>query len=250
MSNVFQVAFFSMLAGALSLCGGLFLLKSKKSAKVANLAAAFAAGALLAAAFFDLLPEALEDAPSSELILGLALCGILAFFLLEQSIHWFHHHKHSESHAPANSTVPLLVIGDTIHNFVDGVAIAAAFLVSPAAGIVAALAVAAHEVPQEIGDFGVMLKSGVKKSKILLINLLSSLATVASAVVFFLFGEAVDMSVGAVLAVAAGFFIYIAVSDLIPEIHNSKESKVAKTLFLFAGVAIVAALGSLLHSHN
>jgi zinc and cadmium transporter len=242
----------SLGGGLLSLLGGIFLLKHKKSSKIADLATAFAAGALLSAAFFDLLPEALEpyiEAAEPNLIppLFLTLFGILAFFLLEQSVHWFHHHKYHDSHAPTAPIVPLLIISDTIHNAVDGIAIAAAFLVSPSTGIVTVLAVAAHEVPQEIGDFAIMLKNGVKKSKVFIINLLASFATVVAAVLFFIIGEAADISAAPVLALTAGFFIYIAVSDIIPEIHNSKNQRLQKSVLLLIGVILVAALTSILH---
>jgi len=239
----------SLGGGLLSLIGGVLLLKHKKSNKIANLATAFAAGALLSAAFFDLLPEALESAePDFSLPLALTLFGILAFFLLEQSVHWFHHHKYHDSHAPTAPIVPLLIISDTIHNAVDGVAIAAAFLISPTTGIITALAVAAHEIPQEIGDFAIMLKSGVKKQKVFIINLLSTFSTVIAAAVFFIVGEATDLPVAPILALIAGFFIYIAVSDIIPEIHNSKDQRLQKSILLLLGVALIAIISNFMHA--
>jgi zinc and cadmium transporter len=242
----------SLAGGLLSLVGGVLLLNHKKANKIANLATAFAAGALLSAAFFDLLPEALEPSiesaePNFTLPLFLTLFGILAFFLLEQSVHWFHHHKYHDSHAPTAPIVPLLIISDIVHNAVDGVAIAAAFLISPSTGIVTVLAIAAHEIPQEIGDFAVMFKNGVKKQKVFIINLLTTFATVAAAIIFFLIGEAIDISAAPVLALTAGFFIYIAVSDIIPEIHNSKNQRLEKSVLLLLGVILVAALTSVLH---
>ncbi|MDP3733478.1 MAG: ZIP family metal transporter, partial [Candidatus Daviesbacteria bacterium] len=164
------------------------------------------------------------------------LTGILAFFLLERFIH---HHGH---HPGENKqVVPLIVIGDSIHNFIDGVAIAASFLISIPLGVVTALAVAVHEIPQEIGDFGLLLSKGLARKKVLLINLYSSLAAVAGAVATFAMGERIENLLPVSLAVTAGFFIYIAASNLIPEIHSRENQKIAfwESVMLFAGVLVV-----------
>ena len=157
MSSLWQVFVFSLIGGVISLIGGLLLLSSKQNAhKLALYATPFAAGALLAAAFIDLLPEAAHMG-SFDVALYATLGGILLFFMLERFLRWFHHHHEHEHDASTKQTdpkVPLIVIGDTVHNFIDGIAIAAGFLVDPTTGLIVTLAVAAHEIPQEIGDFG------------------------------------------------------------------------------------------------
>lgn len=140
------------------------------------------------------------------------------------------------------------MIGDSIHNFVDGVVIAGTFLVSTELGIITALAVAAHEIPQEIGDFGILISRGLKRTKVILINFFSALASLVGALLFLSLGESVANSLPIFLSVTAGFFIYIALSDLIPEIHSRENNKVAMIeagLLLF-GVFIIYFLVSLL----
>lgn len=242
--------------------GGLILLASKKRAKLAEYATAFAAGALLASALLDMFPEAAAESGDVALTAGFVLIGIVAFFLMEVCLTWFHRHSEHNKHGETKSTdpvVPMVVVGDTVHNFIDGVAIAAGFLMSPASGVVVTLAVAAHEIPQEVGDFGLLLHKGVKRSKVLLINVMSSLATVVAAVVFYLIGDALTISFAPALGLVAGFFIYIAASDIIPSIHSDKKqkSKISKALLVVLGILTVWLAITTLHgfihdesSHN
>lgn len=156
MSVLVYILLFTFLGSIVSLIGGIVLLaKEKLAIRISHFLSSFAAGALLATAFFDLLPEALEDAGEINIFLW-TLIGMLTFFLLERSIHWFHHHDiHPEEKAkPVNI---LIILGDAVHNFIDGMVIAATFLVDIRLGIITALAVGAHEIPQEIGDFGILL---------------------------------------------------------------------------------------------
>ncbi|MDR2524054.1 MAG: ZIP family metal transporter [Candidatus Nomurabacteria bacterium] len=262
-SNLIQVIFFSLVGGVFSLVGGALLLTRKKIAsKFAKYALPFAAGALLAAAFVDLLPDAFheiahlsdhEAIESYALGIGVAvMCGILGFFLLERAIHWFHHHKSDGDVAhEKDARIPLIILGDTVHNFIDGVAIAAAFLVDPTTGIVVTLAVAAHEIPQEIGDFGLLLAKGMSRGKVLLANALSALATTVAAVTFFLIGSNVDIPLGVVLGLTAGFFIYIAVSDIIPAIHAREKKRFVgvQTALLVAGVVVVGLAITIAHGY-
>jgi zinc and cadmium transporter len=239
-------------AGSLiSLLGGIYLLYGKWAVKkMQRVAVPFAAGALLAAAFLDLLPEALHDG-NYEIVLRITLIGFLVFFVLERSLSWFHHHHdESESHAHSDRNVLLIVIGDTLHNFLDGLAIGAAFLVSPATGIVTTIAIAAHEIPQEIGDFGLMLSKGVRRRNVLLVNLISALVTVIGAAVVFGFGESLHISEAVLLAITAGFFIYIAASDIIPMIHAEPKRHIAniQTAVLVFGVVFVGATATFAHS--
>lgn len=225
------------------------LLSNKKAANLlAKYATPFAGGALLAAVFLDLLKEGLNQSSSDSVLLG-ALIGIVMFFLAEGFLHWFHHH-----HSPdekKDSTVPLIVAGDTIHNALDGVAIAAAFLVSVPTGIITTVAVAAHEIPQEIGDFGLLLAKGMKRSKVLLVNVISALATTLMAVVTFALGSQDALPVGLLLGISAGFLLYIAVSDVIPTIHEHSKGKHhpfdLQALLLVLGVVIVGLAIQLAH---
>lgn len=247
MSTLEYIILFTFLGSIVSLIGGvLLLLKEKFALKISHFLSAFAAGALLGTAFFDLLPEAFEEPGEINIFLW-TLVGILAFFLIERFIH--HHHEDSKE---KKNIVPLIVLGDSIHNFVDGVAIAATFLISIPLGVVTSLAVAAHEIPQEIADFGLMLHQGVKRSKILWINLLSASVALLGAMLTFLFQSSIEGMLPVFLAITAGFFIYIAASDLIPEIHSTEDKKKAfwETIALFAGVLVIYFTISTLESLN
>lgn len=220
-SSLIQVLFFSLLGGAISLIGGVLLLRSKSTAKgLALYATPFAAGVLLAAAFTDLLPEAMEFADARDILL-VALLGMLGFFILERYLRFFHHHHEHED----KSSSSLIIIGDTLHNALDGVAIGAAFLIDPTVGIITTIAVAAHEIPQEIGDFGLLLKNGLSRTRVLVVNALSAIATTIASVLTFTIGDAEHPVIPYLLAVTAGFFIYIAASDIIPEIHENLKTK-------------------------
>lgn len=190
-------------------------------------------------AFFDLLPEAQVAGSGNGVNIFLwTLLGILIFFLLERFIH---HHDHGKNPEDKKSVVPLIVIGDSLHNFIDGVAMAATFLVSIPLGIVTSLAVAAHEIPQEIGDFGLMLDKGVPRKRVLLINFYSALAALVGAILTYLAKDAIQGLLPAILALTSGFFIYIAVANLIPEIHSRENQKIAfwETIMLLLGVIVV-----------
>lgn len=231
---------FTFIGSVVSLIGGILLLyKEKLALKFSHFLLSFAAGTLLGTAFFDLLPEAAEEANGVDIFL-FALLGILFFFVLERFIHWAHHHQY-HGKEDVEPTVALIIFGDSVHNFIDGVAIAATFLVDIRLGIITSLAVAAHEIPQEIGDFGVLLKKGVKRDKVLLFNILSALTAMVGAVLTFYFGERIQNILPIFVSLTAGFFIYIAASDLIPEIHhgNRKSFAVFETSLLFAGVLSV-----------
>ncbi|MBI2039541.1 ZIP family metal transporter [Candidatus Microgenomates bacterium] len=236
------IIIFTLLGSVVSLIGGALLLTQESfTLKISHFLSAFAAGALLGTAFFDLLPEAFEEKLTGEINIFLwILLGILAFFLLERFIH--HHDSPRSTRVEAGQpVVPLIVIGDTVHNFVDGVAIAATFLISIPLGVVTTMAVAAHEIPQEIADFGLMLSRGVKRGKVLWINLLSSLSALVGAVLTFIYRDSLEGLVPIILALTAGFFIYIASANLIPEIHSQENKKVAfwETVCLFMGVVVI-----------
>lgn len=249
MSLLLYIIVFSLIGGILSLSLAALLLANKKvAAKFAVYGMPFAAGALLAAVFLDLLPEGAKHGETETLFIAV-LAGILLFFFAERFIRWFHHHHQHENRDPG---VPLLIIGDTVHNILDGVAIAAAFLVSIPTGIVTTLAVAAHEIPQEIGEFGALLGKGVRRGRVLLINILSSLAATAAAVVTYFLGQSGTLPMGIIFGLSAGFLLYVALSDIIPSLHENENRKKKKLLnwqplLLLLGVAVVAITAHLAH---
>lgn len=215
------------------------LIRERIALKISHFLSSFAAGTLLGTVFFDLLPEAQEIAGEGGTDIFLwAIIGLLIFFLLERFIH--HHDKNSQPNEK-KTIIPLIVIGDSIHNFIDGVAIAGTFLISIPLGIVTSLAVAAHEIPQEIGDFGLMLGKGVPRMRVLRINFYSALAAVVGAIITYLARDSVENLLPAVLGLTSGFFIYIAASNLIPEIHSRENQKTAfwETIMLFMGVLVI-----------
>jgi zinc and cadmium transporter len=161
-------------------------------------------------------------------------------------------HSHSHLKGGDKSIVPLIVIGDSVHNFIDGVAMAATFLVSIPLGIITSLAVAAHEIPQEIGDFGLMLHKGVKGKKILLINFFSALVAMLGAILTFMAQDSIEGMLPKALGLTSGFFIYIAAANLIPEIHAREDQELAfwETVALFLGVAAIWATITILEASN
>lgn len=239
----------ALAGGAVSLAGGLYLLYGRLgTGKLQRIAVPFAAGALLAASFIDLLPEALEKG-DAEVVMLLVLFGFLGFFLLERFLRWFHHHHEHPGDTHHGATTPLIIIGDTLHNFIDGLAIGVAFLVDPATGVITTVAVAAHEIPQEVGDFGLLLAKGMAKRRIVLVNIFSALATLVGAVIVFGLGNMIPISEAPLLALTAGFFIYIAASDIIPTIHAEPKARTAnlQALVLLVGLVFVAATTTLAH---
>ena len=248
MENLGLVIFFSLIGGTVALVGGILLIVNKTLAKkFVRYATPFAAGALLAATFVDFLPKALKHSNDSQLIMTFTLAGILFFFLMESVIHWLH--NHSKKNKKADPLIPMVIIGDVIHNFIDGIAIAAGFLISPASGIAVTFAVAAHEFPHEIGDFGLMLDRGVKRRKVVLFNVLASLAAVFAATTFYIIGSTTGIPLSPLLGIVAGFFIYIAAANIIPTVHQEKIKKevVKKIVWLLLGVAIVSTFVTVFH---
>jgi zinc and cadmium transporter len=249
MATYADVIFYSLVGGVFSLVGAIIFLKSRHSAdNLAKYATPFAAGALLAAVFLDLLKEAVEKSPADSVMIA-TLAGIIVFFFAERFLHWFHHHHQHEAADPSKT---LIIAGDTLHNALDGVAIAAAFLVSVPAGIVTTVAVAAHEIPQEIGDFGLLLSKGMSRKNVLLVNFFSALATTVAAIVTFALGSAEKLPLGVLLGLSAGFLLYIALSDVIPEIHENASKKHLfdwQPILLVLGIVVVGVSISLSHKY-
>jgi zinc and cadmium transporter len=217
----------------------------------------FAIGALLGAVFLEILPHAIGSAGSLQATFATVLGGILGFFVLEKLVLWRHCHVEDcdahDHHADPNDhgrSGLMIIIGDAFHNFVDGILIAAAFLQSTELGVVTAAAIIAHEIPQEIGDFVILLHSGYSKAAALTLNLLSSLAMLAGALIAYFTLQAAQEWIATVLALAAASMIYVAVADLIPGLHRRPElGATAQQVTLIAlGVGLIWAVGDLVRA--
>jgi zinc and cadmium transporter len=270
MSLLVWIILFTLLGGVLSvLAAAVFLLLPEPTrTRALQPMVSFAIGALLGAAFLAILPHALEAPGVSDVhvITGTVLLGLLVFFLLEKLVLWRHCHTdecevhgstlgivhvHAHDHAQQRASAAgyLIVIGDGVHNFVDGVLIAAAFLTDLHLGIVTAVAVAAHEIPQEVGDFAVLLHSGFSRGKAFFYNVLSSCTTVIGGVLAYFSLGLAQAALPYVLAVAASSFIYIAVADLIPGLHKRLEPLVTlqQVVLIAAGVSLIYFTHATLH---
>lgn len=229
---------FSLIGSIVSLAGGVALLfRIDAARRWSRPLTAFAAGALLGTAFFDLLPEALaghEPAP----ILFATLGGFLMFFLFERTVLMVHAH-HACDERRNDASTPLIIVGDTLHNFIDGVVIGGTFLAGIPIGVFTSMAVAAHEIPQEMGDFIILLRNGMQRWRVLAVNVLSACATLVGAVAIFALGTRIAALMPHFLGVTAGFFIYIAAVDLIPETHHDRKDVLSSTVSLLVGVAAI-----------
>ncbi|MCK5640650.1 MAG: ZIP family metal transporter [Gammaproteobacteria bacterium] len=258
MSLLTWIILFCLLGGILSViaAASFLLLPGVVRSRVLPHFVSFAIGALLGAAFLALLPHALSapgiDDPHD--ITMVILLGIMGFFMLEKMVLWRHCHSEvCEAHVPAEhnhqASGTLVLIGDGLHNFVDGILIAAAFMVDVELGIVTALAVAAHEIPQEVGDFAILLQSGFSRGRAFFFNVLASLTTVVGGVLAYFTLSSVTQIVPYILAIAASSFIYVAMADLLPGLHKRTQlSETVKQLILIAaGVVIIFIAHSTLH---
>ena len=247
----------SLLGGVLSVaCAALFAL-SARAAWVPMLVS-YAIGALLGAAFLELLPHAFEGATSVRNVAATILAGIFGFFVLEKLVLWRHchvedcdaHDLHADAHDHGRSGL-LILVGDSFHNFVDGILIAAAFMQDTQLGIVTALAVIAHEIPQEVGDFLILLHSGYSKSRALVFNMLSSAAMVLGGAIGYLALQSVEHWIPPLLGLAAASMLYVSVADLIPGLHKRPEllATLQQVVLITLGVATIWLVGELAHTH-
>ena len=179
----------------------------------------YAVGTLLGAALLGLLPQALGQL-RAETALGTLLVGVLAFFLLEKLVLWRHCHDAHDCAVHTSSAASLVIVGDAFHTFVDGAVIAAAVVTSLPLGITTAIAVAAHEIPQEVGDVAILLRAGYSRSRAFMLNVLSGVGGIAGAVLMLLASQSIPNALPYVLAFAAGNFLYVAMADLIPDLHR------------------------------
>ena len=216
-----------------------------------SLMVAFSAGVLLASTFLNLLPEAIELAPDdSQRLFITLLLGVLGFFLLQKFSIWRHSHDQFESLKSFDRSIVLnIIIGDAFHNFVDGVLIAASFLVDPWVGLVTTIAVFTHEIPQELGDFIILLNAGISKSNAYLLNGLSSLASITGGILGYIALEQSQSVIPYVLMLSASSFLYIALTDLFPMMQTrySGDGFVKQLSFMSIGIGIIFTIGFYLH---
>ncbi len=247
MSSLGWIVAASVAGGILSVCAAAFALVLR-AAWIPSLVS-FAIGALLGAAFLEVIPHAFEHGAPHTVALSI-LGGILVFFLLEKLLLWRHSHdhdEHSHTHDHGRSGA-LIVVGDTIHNFLDGILIAAAFLQSTQLGIITALAIVAHEIPQEVGDFVILLNSGYSKAKAFVLNMLSSCATLAGGVLGYYSLHVIEGWTPVLLGIVGASMIYVAVADLIPGLHRRPELRatLSQSLLIGLGIGSIALLRVLL----
>jgi zinc and cadmium transporter len=237
------VIVFSLLGSIGAIGGAALLLLFPRAIRESLVPAlvSFAAGVLLGAAFLGMIPKAIASDPQAP-ILASVLAGLVLFFVLEKLVLWRHCH---DANCPVHGqAAPLILFGDALHNFVDGVVIAAAFLVSVPLGITTAVAVIAHEVPQEVGDFAILLNSGYSRARALWLNTLSSAATLPGALVGYFWLAQMSQAIPYILALSAASFIYIALADLVPSLHlrSSRSDALWQLALLLAGICSIAVL--------
>lgn len=247
----------TLLGGVLSVIAAAVVALNARITQVPVLVS-YAVGALLGAVFLDILPEAFERAESVETMAVTVLFGILLFFVLEKLVLWRHCHvERCEAHDPPQPlhdhgrSGMMIMIGDTFHNFVDGVLIAAAFLANIELGIVTAIAIIAHEVPQEVGDFLILLHSGYTRMEAFTFNVLSSAAMIAGGALAYFALQTMEGLVPALLGLAAASMLYVSVADLIPGLHRRPElqATVQQVVLIALGVGTIWLVGELAHAH-
>ncbi len=227
--------------GAIACAGLLLTFPDAVRTRLVPYLISYASGTLLGAAFLGMIPAGIQGAPARE-ILATVLFGMVLFFILEKLVIWRHcHQQDCEVHSQA---APLILIGDAFHNFVDGVVIAAAFLTSVPLGIAVAIAVIAHEIPQEVGDFAILIESGYSRTRALILNTLSGAATLPGAVLAYFWLAETQAMMPYVLAISGSSFIYIATADLIPSLHRrtSLFDSMQQTVLLILGIGTIALL--------
>lgn len=233
---ILALAFVGSIAG---LIGGLIFFIKKEWARVlCRYAIPLAAGVLLSVSLLHLLPEAVHAVGESAYLI--ALIALLASFFFEQYFAHLHHHE-DRKHTMVKASIPLVIFGDTIHNFTDGVAIASAYLVDPCFGVVIALATFLHETPHEIGDFGVLMSAGWSRRKTFLANLFSASATFPGALLVFFVIRGAQEKIGILLAISAGIFLFLGASDFLPEVGEEQRGVPAwkKFILLLIGVGLM-----------
>jgi zinc and cadmium transporter len=212
------------------------LLRKDFLKKILVVTVAFAAGTMLGAAFFDVLPESIEIFGKNTFFY--VLVGILIFFMVERYIHWHHCHRYHEQHEKIKPSVYMNLIGDGVHNFIDGTIIAASFLTNLQLGIISTIAIVAHEIPQEMGDFAIMVKGGLKPKKALFYNLLTALISVIGGLITIFFINISQSIRPILLSIAGGGFIYLSLVDIVPDLHKEIKTQIIilEGFSLFMGI--------------
>ena len=249
MSDFVVVVFASIAAGLLSLSVALILLSSEKlSSKLVKYGTPFAAGVLLMIGFRDLLPEGIAE--EGVQVLNATLGAIVIFFLIEKGFNSFHHH-HEEDRPKDNKTQGwLFVVGDVFHNLIDGISLGGAFLLGRDTGLIATVALISHDIPLEVGEFGNQLRVGFTKKQTIVRNIVSGLTTVLGAILTYQVGGNLDLPMGYLYGGIAGFFIYIALSDIVPIIHSSEKARYGlQTGFLLFGLVFGGTVSALAHDY-
>lgn len=244
MTTLFWILLTTFAVSLISFIGVLILFFKKEILdRILLILASFAAGALIGGAFLHLIPEAIEGVGSDEnsvlILFAYLLLGFCVFFFLEFFIKW--HHHHATEHPEIKPFSYLILFSDAVHNFIDGLVIAASFVVNIPLGIITFIAVALHEIPQEIGDFGILIYGGFKPGRALILNFLSAVIAVLGGVIGFFLSEKIGNSVIFLLPFAAGNFIYIACSDIIPEIKEKTDIRKSIIYFLafLSGIGVM-----------
>lgn len=249
MSDLINIILLSLLGSVVGLLGGLIFLSVKKwSNKLAKYSTPFAAGVMITVAFLGLLPESVHMYGENTFLV--VLLTIFGSYLFENLLFDLHHHGDDDhEHHHGHASTSLVLIGDTIHNAIDGVAIAAAYLVNPGLGLITAISSLLHEIPHEIGDFGILLKNGFSRKKVFWLNLFSSLFTIVGAVFVYYFAVSESLQ-GLLMAIAAGMFIYLGVSDFLPRAHRGIDKFRAVGLLLLGAILMYSTLSLIPHSHD
>lgn len=243
------ILFITFFSGFVSLIGS-FLLAQKKTwpKRFILQLTSFASGILLATSLLHLAPEAIETLDPQS-VFSVIFISIVIFFVLERLILWHHHHDEEHCHA-VHASAWFITFGDSVHNFLDGVLIAGTFLVDPTLGLLTAFAVAAHEIPQEIADFTVMVAGGMKRRQALILNMVSALASMFGALITYVFAISITNIIPYIIAFSVGMFLYISLVDLIPQLHaqesGSQKQKWSQLALFFLGVSLIASLTFLL----
>lgn len=248
MTTIYLYSLFSVLIISLVSFVGAFTLslRAETIKKYVFIFVSLAVGALLGDALIHLIPEAIEEIGDTTKTSLFVIAGVLIFFILEKFLHWHHHEDDNEKHI--KPVGKMILISDGFHNFIDGIIIGASYLVSIEVGIATTIAVILHEIPQEIGDFGVLIHAGYSKTKALFLNFVSAIISVLGVFSIFILGEYLESQLSLLLAIAAGGFIYIAMSDLIPELHKHSENKkdflhtLTQIIMTLVGVGLMLAL--------
>jgi zinc and cadmium transporter len=243
-----SIIFATAIVGLISFVGVFVFFAKNDLSTLTFYFVSLASGTMLGSAFLDLIPEALEKNPKSAL--PITCGGIFFFFILEKLLIWRHCHSHEpggDHHKPVAAR--MVVIGDAIHNFIDGAIIASSFLISRPVGVAITTAIVLHEIPQELGDFGILIRGGYSVKRALVVNGLTATTAVLGSVVTYFFLEALPLAQGFLIPITAGGFLYIALADLIPQLHDNVSFKetVGQITLLTVGFGL---MGLLKHSHG